>query len=61
MVFSSWIEDLTYDYENKSVIMTLLNGRQYTIEDVPEEIYQEWLSAYSKGKFWHSDIKGIYT
>jgi len=60
-VNSSWIEDLTYDEEAGSVIMTTIGGRSYEIPDVPYEEYEAWISAPSKGKWWWSDIKGIYT
>lgn len=59
MVFSSWIEEL--EYIDGDVVMTLLSGRSYTVYAVPEEIFDEWVTSPSKGKFWHSDIRGIYT
>lgn len=57
-VFSSWIEDLEYDGGN--TIMTLLSGIQYVVHNVPDDVHEEWLEASSKGKFWHSDIAGLY-
>lgn len=57
-VLSSWIQDLTY--KNGDVIMTLLNGRSYRILSVPETIFNWWVKAPSKGKFWHSKIRGNY-
>lgn len=59
-VSSSWIFDLTYSKEHGGVIMTLLSGRQYLINGVDEDTYQQWIAAASKGKFWHSDIVGNY-
>ena len=56
-VLSSWIEDLTYDHEQGSVIMTLLSGRSYTLYDLDEEFYEEWLAAPSKGIFWHEYVR----
>jgi len=63
-VKSSWIEDLTYvEFEDGSggVNMTTKGGRTYFIEDVPYEVYERWMKALSKGKFWWSDIKYFYT
>jgi len=60
-VSSSWIADLSYDEDVGSVIMTTQTGAAYEIPEVPYEIFQAWLSAVSKGKFWWSDIKGIFT
>lgn len=63
-VKSSWIADLTYvEFKDGSggVNMTTHGGRTYFIEDVPYETYEQWMKALSKGKFWWSDIKYIYT
>lgn len=60
MVMSSWISDLTYDEDLEAIIMTLLSGRQYEIAGVDEDVYHAWIGAGSKGKFWHTDIKGNY-
>lgn len=60
MVMSSWIMDLTYDEEQEAVIMTLLSGRSYSIAGVEEDLYDMWIGASSKGKFWHQAIKGNY-
>jgi len=57
-VMSSWIDELEYD--EGDVIMTLLSGRQYRIQDVPEGMFRQWIDAPSKGKFWHSDIRDFY-
>ena len=58
-VFSSWIDEISYD-GNGRVLLLLLSGRQYIVHDVPEEVFEEWLEAPSKGKFWHSDIRDYY-
>jgi hypothetical protein len=41
--------------------MTTLSGGEYEIPDVPREEFEEWVSAPSKGKFWWSDIRGVFT
>jgi hypothetical protein len=58
-VISSWIQDLDYIGDNV-VLMTLNNGRQYRVLGVGEGLFRQWVSAPSKGKFWHSNIKGNY-
>jgi hypothetical protein len=63
-VKSSWIADLTYvefDDGSGGVNMTTLGGKTYFIENVPYETYERWMRALSKGKFWWSDVKYIYT
>jgi hypothetical protein len=57
-VISSWIEDL--EFEDGDVIMSLNSGRQYMVHDVPDYVYEEWVQESSKGKFWWSDIRGLY-
>lgn len=57
-VLSSWIDDLTLD--KNGVIMTLGNGRQYRVARVSPTTYRAWVSAPSKGKFWHRRIKLNY-
>jgi len=57
-VMSSWIADL--DRDHNVTFMTLNNGRRYRILGLPEGIFRQWLQAPSKGKFWHSDIRGNY-
>ncbi len=37
------------------------SGRIYQYYDVPEDIYDEMLSADSKGKYFNSHIRGKYT
>mgnify|MGYP000005478822 FL=1 len=57
-VMSSWIADL--DYEEGAVNLTLNNGRRYRVLGVPEGMFRQWVKAPSKGKYWHSDIRGNY-
>jgi len=57
-VISSWISDLNWD--DGSVIMTLNNGREYRIHNINPITFRRWLKSSSKGKFWHSDIKGLH-
>lgn len=57
-VMSSWIADLEYD--RGVTFMTLLSGRRYRILGIPEGVFRQWVNAPSKGKFWHSHIRGNY-
>ena len=40
--------------------MEFQGGRVYQYFDVPESVFQEFLSASSKGKFFHANIKGSF-
>ena len=59
-VLSSWIDELVHDPSQDAVIMTLLNGRSYTVYGVDEEMYDQWIAAPSKGKFWHEYIRDYH-
>jgi hypothetical protein len=58
---STWIADIKYlPFPVKDLILTLKNGKQYRVHNVPLAVYQKFFSRPSKGKFWHSDIRGKY-
>ena len=59
-VKSSWIMDLSKDDEENGVIMTLLSGRSYLVNNVPNIVFRRWVRAPSKGKFWHQKIRGNF-
>ena len=56
-VDSSWIMKLSQKDGN---VLMALNGRRYLIQNVPSSVYDSWIKAQSKGKFWHQRIKGVY-
>lgn len=58
-VMSSWISDLALN-QNGSVIMSLNNGRKYRVDNIGSSLYNDWIGAQSKGKFWHAAIRGKY-
>jgi hypothetical protein len=60
-VMSSWISDLTLQNNNADVTMALGNGRRYAVRGVGPTVFQQWVTAPSKGKFWHGQIRGNYT
>ena len=57
-VLSSWIDEI--DYNGNDVLMTLLDGNEYKVYDVEEDIYDEWVTAPSKGKYWHGYVRDYY-
>lgn len=57
-VMSSWIADLRF--LDGSVILTLNNGRRYRVIGLSPGMFRQWVKAPSKGKFWHSNIRGNY-
>jgi hypothetical protein len=56
-VESSTIKSVGYDAEMKALEVEFASGRIYQYYDVPEEIHNEFISAPSKGNFFHHKIK----
>lgn len=50
------------DYETSSQTLTIAfhNGRSYTYESVPAEIYEGLMAAPSPGTYYNLHIKGVY-
>ncbi len=59
-VLSTWISDLTHNRPNKVLTMRLSNGKLYSIPGISRTMFERWSRAPSKGRFWHSHIKGVY-
>lgn len=60
-VISSWISDLTLvKGRTGDVTMSLGNGRRYSVKAVGQDMYNSWIAAASKGKFWHENIKNKF-
>ena len=57
---SHWISALEYKDETGDVIMRTKDGKQYEINDVPREVYDQWTVAQSAGTFYHQQIKDNY-
>lgn len=73
IVDSTWLMDIKYDRKPRSeqekkskvpkvsdVIITLRDGHRYTVHNVPYKVYREWVTAPSRGVFWHKNIKNAY-
>jgi len=56
-VDSSWIDQIVLQNNNVDVTLVLLNGRRYLIKNVGPELFDQWVNAESKGKFFHYNIK----
>lgn len=61
-VDSSNIEAVRYlsEANPRELQVRFLNGSTYSYSDVPEEIYEEFLNAPSKGSYLNRMIKGVY-
>ena len=58
-VDSSNISAVGYDERLKKLHIEFSSGT-YMYHDVPKDVYEDLLSAPSKGKFVHKSIRGTY-
>jgi uncharacterized protein len=59
-VDSSNIADVGYDDTTMTLEVGFRNGTVYQYFDVPQTVYQEFMSADSKGTFLNANIKNNY-
>lgn len=59
-VQSTWIVDVRYNRPKRIITMTLNNGRSFLIPGTSRSMFERWVSAPSKGTFFHEYIKGRY-
>lgn len=59
-VTSSNVAESGYDYEELVLYVRFMNGALYYYSDVPPEVWDSFLYSESKGRFVHTDLKGIY-
>ena len=57
---STAIALVEYDDETRTMEVEFVNGRSYTHAGVPQEVYDNLVSAGSPGSFYNSAIKGRY-
>jgi hypothetical protein len=57
---SSVIDTTYYDKEKQTLKVIFRSGAVYVYFDVPEEVYQQFMKARSKGTFLNLSIKGSY-
>jgi hypothetical protein len=59
-VESSTINRIGYDLATHALLVEFKNYSVYVYDGVAEEVYTDFLSSESKGKFFASDIKSKY-
>lgn len=57
LVESSNLASIGYDAENESLEVEFKNGGIYQYFDVPENVYDELMSASSHGQYFDRNIK----
>jgi hypothetical protein len=59
-VRSTAIAAVSYDTDTETMEVEFVNGRAYTHEGVPIEVYEGLVGAGSPGTFWNTSVKGQY-
>jgi len=59
-VNSSNIEAIGYDDDNQDLHVQFLSGGVYIYHQVPRQIFEELMSAPSKGSFLNREVKNVY-
>lgn len=59
-VNSSNIESIGYDLRSQTLEIEFLNGSIYQYFDVPENVFIDFKTADSQGKYLASNIKGHF-
>ena len=59
-VNSSAIVSIGYDQATITLEIAFIQGDVYQYFDVPDVVYQEFISAESHGKYFHANIKDNY-
>ena len=54
---STVIREFRYQPERQELLVTFVNGRQYSYEEVPQELFDEMRRAFSKGSFFNRRVR----
>jgi hypothetical protein len=57
---STAIRFISYDEGASRLSVTFITGRRYLYENVPEAVYQAFITAPSRGQFFNSEIRDRY-
>ena len=60
-VISSNIKAIGFDELKNELTVEFNSGSKYTYSSVPLSIYETFLEAESKGKFFHRNIRNVYS
>lgn len=59
-VDSSNISEIGYDQQFSTLEIMFLDGKVYQYFDVPQHVHEGLIAAASIGKYFHTEIRGIY-
>ena len=58
---SSVIDNVTYNHSTRELSIIFVSGNTYTYDNVEPEVFDEFRSAPSAGRYYNRNIKGQYT
>jgi hypothetical protein len=61
LVFSSHLTSIGYDVDIKVLRISFYEGSTYEYFEVPKSIWERFIKVQSKGKFFHRNIRNIYS
>jgi lysyl-tRNA synthetase class 2 len=57
---STAIQSFSYDPDRRELYVTFVSGGSYTYFAVPQDVYEGWQLAFSKGTYFHDHILGRF-
>jgi hypothetical protein len=57
---SSVIASFSYSARNSELTITFVSGRRYVYTDVPQDVFEAFKAASSKGTFFNNEIRDGY-
>ena len=57
---STVIRHFSYEPAEAVLTVTFVSGERYAYEGVPEELYESWRAAFSKGQFFAARVRGRF-
>ena len=58
---SSSLKSIGYDSLEQTLEVEFQHGAVYVYLDVPQDVFEELKAAESKGRFFNSNIRSVYT
>lgn len=60
-VTSKNIQSIGYDADSHTLEVEFNSGGVYQYSSVPQEVYEGFIGADSKGRYFSANIKGVYS
>ena len=60
LIDSSFIYSVDYIKEEETLKITFVNGTEYEYQGINEELFEDFLKAESKGRFFRENIRNKF-